>query len=103
MNRKPWADVFVLNRVDARTWRILNKRFAVDDGRHVVAHVRETPDSEVQVEWAQPTALPTTYPTLLEALGAAGRGARRTSAATRPLTIAHLPPRRTHRVSQLTV
>ena len=103
MNRKPWADVFVLNRVNARTWRILNKRFAADDSRHVVAHVRENPDAEVQVEWAHATTLPTTYRTLLEALDSAGRGAQRTSPATRPLSIAHLPPQRTHRVSELTV
>ena len=92
MNRKRETDVYVLTRLDAVSWQILNKRYGPDDARHVVAHLSETSQAEVTVQWLRPTSLPTTYRTPIEALDSIHRSARQSSAATRPIPIAHVPP-----------
>src|SRR6187431_2184903 len=87
----PRPDVFVLARIDAGSWRILNRRYRPGDARQVVAKVREIRAGEVWVEWFPTTELPTTYRTALEALDSAIRETPRVSAAARPTTIAYFP------------
>jgi hypothetical protein len=92
MNRRHGADVYVLARIGARNWRILNKRYGPEDARHIVAHLRETPNAEVEVEWHCRTSLATTYRTPVDALDSICRQAYQTSSATRPIHIPSLPP-----------
>ena len=87
----PRHDVFVLVRIDAGSWRIVNKRYAANDARLVVAKVREIRTDEVWVEWSHETTLATTYCSALEALDSAIRETPRRSAASRPTPIPHFP------------
>ena len=87
----PRPDVFVLARIDAGSWRILNRRYRPGDARQVVAKVREIRADEVWVEWLHATDLPTTYRTALEVLDSALGEPSRLGAAARPAPIAHFP------------
>ncbi len=91
INRLSRPDVFVLARIDAGSWQILNKRYGPGDARLVVATVREIQADEVWVEWLHATDLPTTYRTALEVLDSALCKPPRVGAASRPAPIAHFP------------
>ena len=91
ISRLSRPDVFVLARIDAGTWQILNKRYGPTDARLVVAKVREIQADEVWVEWFHVTELPTTYRSALEVLDSALREPPRVSAASRPTPIPHFP------------
>ena len=59
---------FVLLRVDARYWQILDRRYLPTDTRHAVAWIRETGEGRVRVDWSRATPLPVVYGTAIEAL-----------------------------------
>ena len=84
-------DTLALRRVGPEDWVLQNRRFSSHDARHVVAALHETGRGDVDVVWLQPTALPTRYPNVADALDDFQRLSLR-GGGTRPIPIPHFPP-----------
>lgn len=87
---------FELQRLTPIEWVILDRHFGTADPRHTVANLFVVEDDEVEVEWLRDVPLPIRYMTPDGALSDVERVIR-TSRATRPVPIPHLPPGDTSR------
>lgn len=91
MNDQEARSSLFLSRVDARNWRILDRKHPSTDTRHVVAWIRETGDDGVRVAWSRAAPLPTIHRTAAEALAEACRWTQ-PPPGTQPIDIPHFPP-----------
>ncbi|MET0734257.1 MAG: hypothetical protein ABWY55_01230 [Microbacterium sp.] len=84
---------YTLVRVDQIDWVVQDRRFRLDDARHVVASAHATEDDAIDVVWIQPIPLPTRYARIDDLLDDLGRWwSMQSGRTTRPIPVPHVPP-----------
>lgn len=90
------VSAYMLRRLDARTWLILNRTHLPSDTRHSVAWIRETGLGRVEVDWSRAIPLPTAYASAVEALEDFRNWVEQANRDNRPRPIRHFPPPNSH-------